>query len=296
MTLQPAAARRLPPEPAGAGPYAVQIREASKTFTAGSGRNKRQFQAVKDVSVDIERGQCLAVVGESGSGKTTLARMLVGLERPDAGEIILNGRHVSARSGRRERRERSAEVQMVFQDPQGSLNRRLPVSVAVTEVLGAHTRLAPAARRQRCLELFEEVGLTAEHARARPEELSGGQKQRVAIARALAAEPAVIVLDEAVSALDVTVQAQILGLLARLQSEHGLTYLFITHDLAVARQVADAIVVMRRGSIVEAGSADDILDNPRHPYTQRLIASAPRPGWKPQRRSADPTEEETAGA
>jgi ABC-type glutathione transport system ATPase component len=271
---------------------AVVISNLNKKFTVGSGRNRTHVHAVKDASLTIERGHCLAVVGESGSGKSTLARMLVGLETPDSGSVFLNGKPVSPRTSRRIRRGRSKDVQMVFQDPQGSLNRRLPVSVAVAEVLKAHTSLDPAAQRMRCRELFLEVGLTEAHMSALPDELSGGQKQRVAIARALAASPGVIVLDEAVSALDVTVQAQILRMLEQLRMEKQLTFLFITHDLAVARQIAHSIVVMRRGVIVEAGTADQILDSPAHPYTRRLIDSAPRPGWKPRRRDSETLDEE----
>ena len=271
---------------------AVVISNLNKKFTVGSGRNRTHVHAVKDACLAIERGHCLAVVGESGSGKSTLARMLVGLETPDSGSVFLNGKPVNPRTSRRIRRERSKDVHMVFQDPQGSLNRRLPVSEAVAEVLKAHTSLDPAARRRRCRELFLEVGLTETHMSALPDELSGGQKQRVAIARALAASPGVIVLDEAVSALDVTVQAQILRMLEQLRLEKQLTYLFITHDLAVARQIAHSIVVMRRGVIIEAGTADQILDSPAHPYTRRLIDSAPRPGWKPRRRDSETLDEE----
>ena len=262
----------------------VTAEKLNRTFTTGSGRSKRTVQAVKDVSFSIERGTCLAVVGESGSGKTTVARMLVGLESADSGTITVDGREVTAGSSRRIRRQRSKDIQMVFQDPQGSLNRRLPVSTAITEILQAHTTLDAGARRNRCLELFAEVGLEAGHASSYPDQLSGGQKQRVAIARALAAEPAVIVLDEAVSALDVTVQAQILALLERLRVEKSLTYLFITHDLAVARQVADTVMVMQLGAVVEYGTAHEVLDAPQHPYTRQLMESAPRPGWVPRRR------------
>ena len=262
----------------------VTAEKLNRTFTTGSGRSKRTVQAVKDVSFSIERGTCLAVVGESGSGKTTVARMLVGLESADSGTITVDGREVTAGSSRRIRRHRSKDIQMVFQDPQGSLNRRLPVSTAITEILQAHTTLDAGARRNRCLELFAEVGLEAGHASSYPDQLSGGQKQRVAIARALAAEPAVIVLDEAVSALDVTVQAQILALLERLRVEKSLTYLFITHDLAVARQVADTVMVMQLGAVVEYGTADEVLDAPQHTYTRQLMESAPRPGWVPRRR------------
>lgn len=262
----------------------VAVSNLFRTFTTGTGKSRRTVQAVQAVSFSIPRGTCLAVVGESGSGKTTVARMLVGLESADSGSIVLNGREVSAGSSRGIRRQRSKDIQMVFQDPQGSLNRRLPVSSAVTEILQAHTDLDAAARREKCLSLFAEVGLEPEHAACYPDQLSGGQKQRVAIARALAAAPAVIVLDEAVSALDVTVQAQILALLERLRLEKQLTYLFITHDLAVARQVADTVMVMQLGSVVEHGSAAEVLDSPKHPYTRQLLDSAPRPGWVPRRR------------
>jgi len=171
----------------------------------------------------------------------------------------------------------------VFQDPQSSFNRRLPVSTAVDEVLRAHSSLGAKARRERCAALFEQVGLEPRHLTARPDELSGGQRQRVAIARALAADASVIVLDESVAALDVTVQAQILQLLAQLRAEKGLTYLFITHDLSVVQQIADHVVVMRAGMIVERGTTAEVLSNPQHPYTQLLLECAPRPGWKPQR-------------
>jgi ABC-type glutathione transport system ATPase component len=272
-------------------PDAVEVSEVSKTFAVGSGRQRRTVHAVQSASFSIPRGQCLAVVGESGSGKTTVARMLIGLETADSGTMRVNGSPVSSRPGRRDRRRRSRDIQMVFQDPQGSLNRRLPVGVAVTEVLRVHTSLSAEERRERCRELFGEVGLEADLVTALPDELSGGQRQRVSIARALAPSPTVVVLDEAVSALDVTVQGQILAMLERLRVENGLTYLFITHDLAVARQVADSIAVMRRGVIVEHGSAAEVLDRPQHPYSRRLLDSAPRPGWKPSRRPPDMDEE-----
>ena len=276
----------------GTGEPMVVVTDVQKTFTVGRGRARTRVHAVRDASFSIERGRCLAVVGESGSGKTTLARMLVGLETPDAGSIVLDGEALGGRATRSVRRDRSRRVQMVFQDPQGSLNRRLPVSVAVTEVLAVHTDLDADGRRERCRELFAEVGLEDQHLRALPHELSGGQKQRVSIARALAPSPQVIVLDEAVSALDVSVQGQVLRMLERLRVEKGLTYLFITHDLAVARQVADSIAVMRRGRIIEAGTADDILDRPASAYTRRLIESAPRPGWRPRRRGPDDADDE----
>jgi peptide/nickel transport system ATP-binding protein len=210
--------------------------------------------------------------------------VVVGLESADAGTVRIAGRDVRPTTARRQLRERAALVQMVFQDPQGSLNRSLPVSATIDEMLRAHRPdLDKRGRRARVLELFDEVGLTERHADAKPAALSGGQKQRVAIARALAAEPKIIVLDEAVSALDVSVQAQVLDLLKRLRAEHGLSYLFITHDLSVVRDIADDVVVMRTGRIIERGTVHEVLDDPQQPYTRLLIASAPRPGWRPQR-------------
>lgn len=270
--------------PAEGRPPVIAATGVSRTFRLGRGRAVR---ALHEVSVSVAPGTCLAVVGESGSGKTTLARAIVGLERFDAGRIELAGEPVRATQRRAELRRRSRHIQMVFQDPNGSLNRRLPVRVAVEEVLAVHLGLRGAPARERAAALFADVGLSGEHLEALPAQLSGGQRQRVAIARALAAEPAVIVLDEAVSALDVTVQAQILDMLDRLRRERGVAYLFITHDLSVVRQIADDVVVMRHGEIVERGSVGEVLDHPTHPYTQLLLDSAPRPGWVPRRRLRD---------
>ncbi|GAA3877224.1 hypothetical protein GCM10022381_19700 [Leifsonia kafniensis] len=260
---------------------AIVVEALTKTFTTG--RPKQTVTALDAVSLTVEPGTCLAVVGESGSGKTTLARIIVGLETADSGTVLLNGEPVAPRANRKELGRRARVIQMVFQDPQSSLNRRLRVRTAVDEVLQAHTSLGLAARRERCVELFTLVGLEPRHLDALPDELSGGQRQRVAIARALAAEPAVIVLDESVAALDVTVQAQILELLDELRTSKGLTYLFITHDLTVVQMIADSVVVMRRGVIVERGDTASVLQNPQHPYTQLLLECAPKPGWKPQR-------------
>ncbi|WP_111720242.1 ABC transporter ATP-binding protein [Homoserinimonas sp. OAct 916] len=259
----------------------ISVDQLTKTFRGK--RSRDSVTAVDAVSIAVQPGTCLAVVGESGSGKTTLARIIVGLETADTGTVKLGGKTVARRANRRTLRARAREIQMVFQDPQSSLNRRLRVQVAVDEVLRAHTPLNAKQRRARCRELFEQVGLEARHLDAIPDELSGGQRQRVAIARALAAEPSIIVLDEAVAALDVTVQAQILKLLDELRRSKGLTYLFITHDLSVVQMIADEVVVMRRGSIVERGTTAQVLGDPQHPYTQLLLECAPRPGWKPKR-------------
>ena len=259
----------------------IVVERLTKTFRGT--RSSGLVLALDAVNLIVEKGTCMAVVGESGSGKTTLARIIVGLETADSGTVAVEGRLVSGRATRRERQLRSSQIQMVFQDPQSSLNRRLPVRVAIDEVLRIHSKLGAGPRAARCTELFEQVGLDARHLDALPSELSGGQRQRVAIARALAASPSVIVLDESVAALDVTVQAQILDLLTRLRHEQDLTYLFITHDLTVVQQIADNVVVMRKGAIVERGPTADVLGAPQHPYTQLLLECAPRPGWKPQR-------------
>lgn len=264
------------------GGNVIEISGLRKEFAVGRGRRRRTVRALDDVSLSVADGSCLAVVGESGSGKTTLARVLVGLERADAGDVVLAGRPVAQRPRRAERRSRARDIQMVFQDPNGSLNRRRTVEAAITEVLAAHHRVTGADARRRVDELLDQVGLRPAHARALPGELSGGQQQRVAIARALAAEPRVLVLDEAVAALDVSVQAQVLNLLAEIRRARRLTYLFITHDLSVVRQVSEEVVVMRQGRIVERGSTSEVLDHPRHPYTVLLRDSAPRPGWRPR--------------
>jgi ABC-type glutathione transport system ATPase component len=241
--------------------------------------------AVDDIDLRVEPGGSLAIVGESGSGKTTVAKMLVGLARPTAGTIRACGRDRStpARSAR-ERRVRGGEVQIVFQDPYSSLDPRHDAERAIDEVLRLHgSGRSAAERRARIAELGELVGLDARQLRARPGALSGGQRQRVAIARALAAEPRVVILDESVAALDVSIQAQILNLLADIRQQTGVSYVLISHDLAVVRQLTEEAIVMHRGKVVERGSTADVLDRPREAYTKLLRASVPRPGWKPVR-------------
>lgn len=259
----------------------IKITDLKRTFRLS---RKTTVQALKGVSCELRRGTCLAVVGESGSGKSTIAKIVVGLETVDSGTVQIDGAEIQPTQRRSELKRRAKQVQMVFQDPNGSLNRSLPVGKTIAEMLQVHCpELDKKAREDRVAELFREVGLEPQHAAAKPSQLSGGQKQRVAIARALAADPEVIVLDEAVSALDVSVQAQILELLQRLRAEHNLSYLFITHDLSVVREIADDVIVMRSGEIVERGTVGEVLDTPQHPYTKLLIESAPRPGWVPQR-------------
>ncbi|MEZ0093819.1 ABC transporter ATP-binding protein [Streptacidiphilus sp. EB129] len=237
-------------------------------------------RAVDDVSFSLAAGASLGIVGESGSGKTTTARIIVGLERADSGRVRINGRdRTGHRRGRNERLARAKDVQMVFQDPFLSLDPRISVATALREPLALHFPGRDHAAR--VAELLDQVGLGRRLAESLPRQLSGGQRQRVAIARALAVEPAVLVLDEAVAALDVSVQAQILNLLADIREQTGVGYLFITHDLGVVACVTDEVVVMREGRIVEAGPTTRVLAAPQHPYTRLLLESVPRPGWNP---------------
>jgi ABC-type glutathione transport system ATPase component len=241
--------------------------------------------AVDDVDLAVAEGGSLAIVGESGSGKTTIAKMLVGLTAPTAGTITACGRDrsVPTRSAAA-RRRRGREVQVVFQDPYSSLDPRQSAEQVIDEVLRLHHAGSRPARAARVRSLVELVGLDERQARALPRALSGGQRQRIAIARALAAEPRVVILDESVAALDVSIQAQILNLLADIRRETGVSYILISHDLAVVRQITDDAIVMHRGRVVERGPTAQVLDAPRHEYTRLLRASVPRPGWKPQRR------------
>ncbi len=245
-----------------------------------------ELVAVDNVSFQLAAARSLAIVGESGSGKTTVARMIVGLERCTAGVIVACGRD-RTRPARKagERRRRGREVQIVFQDPYTSLDPRHTAEQAIGEVLRLHHKQLPENRRARIAELIDLVGLDDRQARALPRALSGGQRQRVAIARSLAAEPQVLILDESVAALDVSIQAQVLNLLADIRDETGVSYVLISHDLAVVRQLTDETIVMHRGRVVERGPTARILDDPQESYTRLLRASVPRPGWKPQRRS-----------
>ncbi len=243
-----------------------------------------ELVAVDDVSFSVPEAGSLAIVGESGSGKTTIARMITGLERATAGTIAACGRDRSlpARSTA-ERKRRGGEVQIVFQDPYTSLDPRQTVARMLDEVLRLHHGWDPERRRRRVAELAEFVGLDERQTRALPRSLSGGQRQRVAIARALAAEPRVLILDESVAALDVSIQAQVLNLLADIRDEARITYVLISHDLAVVRQLTETTLVMWRGKVVERGPTARVLDEPSDDYTKRLLESVPRPGWKPVR-------------
>ncbi len=238
-------------------------------------REVASFQAVRGVSFEIRRGETLALVGESGSGKTTTARGLLRLTEPSAGSVTFDGIDVRAAGGPELRRLRE-RMQIVFQDPYSSLNPRIAVGAAIAEVLGVHgIGGGRGERADLVLSLLRDVGLGTEIAGRYPHELSGGQRQRVGIARALAVGPELLVLDEPVSALDASVQAQIINLLEDLQAQRGLAYLFVAHDLAVVHHTADRIAVMYLGEIVEEGPVDAVFDHPRHPYTAALLAAIP---------------------
>ncbi len=262
---------RMPPEPLLA---AVGV---SQTYRGRGGllRHAAAVHAVRDVSAGVMRGEVLAVVGESGSGKSTLGRMLLGLLTPSGGVVRYEGEALSTLRGEAWRRFRR-DVQAVFQDTGGSLNPRRRVAHSLAVPLRWNLGLGAREAGLRIDALLEQVGLPAAQFRDRlPHELSGGQRQRVGIARALASAPRLVVADEPVSALDVSVRAQVLRLLRELRRERGLAYVFITHDLGAVRAVADRVVVMQSGQVVEAGTVDDVLGAPRHPYTQALLAAVP---------------------
>jgi oligopeptide transport system ATP-binding protein len=231
-------------------------------------------RAVDGVSLQVHAGETLAIVGESGCGKSTVGRLALRLIEPTSGAVRLEGRNLAALSAS-ELRHARARAQLIFQDPYGSLNPRMRVGEILAEPLLLHLGLAPAARRQRVGELLETVGMRAEHARRYPHEFSGGQRQRIAIARALAVSPRLIVCDEPVSALDVSIRAQILNLLGDLQQRLALAYVFISHDLAVVRHIATRVAVMYLGRIVEHAPSAELFAEPRHPYTRALLAAVP---------------------
>jgi peptide/nickel transport system ATP-binding protein/oligopeptide transport system ATP-binding protein len=235
-----------------------------------------EVKAVDDVSFDIQRGQTVGLVGESGSGKTTVGRAIIRLVQPTAGTITYGDQVISTLPAREFRPWRK-KIQIIFQDPYNSLNPRLSIFEIISEALEIHfPEMTRADRRERVAELLEKVRLKREHLDRYPHEFSGGQRQRVGIARALAVNPEFIVCDEPVSALDVSVQAQIVNLLQDLQDEFGLTYLFIAHDLAVVEHISDYVLVMNQGKIVEAATAEAIYENPQHDYTRKLLSAVPK--------------------
>jgi peptide/nickel transport system ATP-binding protein/oligopeptide transport system ATP-binding protein len=233
-------------------------------------------RAVDGLSFDVKRGETLALVGESGCGKSTVGRLVLRLIEPTAGEVTFGGERLAS-LGTRELRSFRAKAQLIFQDPYSSLNPRLTVGETLAEPLLLHDALSASDRRARVGELLGLVGLRPEHAQRYPHEFSGGQRQRIAIARALGSDPKLIVCDEPVSALDVSIRSQVLNLLRDLQQRFGLSYLFISHDLAVVKHIADRIAVMYLGRIVETAGADEIFNEPRHPYTHALLSAIPVP-------------------
>lgn len=252
------------------------------TVSYGVGRRAATFNAVDDVTLDICAEETVALVGESGSGKTTLGRAILGLAPVTRGTILFRGTEI-AHASYKQRRALSRELQIVFQDPYSSLNPATTIGQTLAETLRPHGPVSKEETQARMTEMLERVGLPVDAASRYPSHFSGGQRQRIAIARALMVQPSLVICDEALSALDLSVQAQILNLLRELQEQLGLSYLFISHDLAVVRYLAHRIAVMYRGRIMELGTAADVYDRPSHPYTQALLSAAPVPDPEAQR-------------
>lgn len=257
----------------------ISLRGLQTRFPLSSGffsRQKRVVHAVEDVTLDIRRGEILGLVGESGSGKTTLGRAIIRLVEPTGGSTIFDGQDVIA-ADENQLRDLRRKMQIIFQDPYASLNPRMTVGEAINEAYIIHGLHKKSERKAKIGELLSKVGLTPAHAARFPHEFSGGQRQRIGIARALAVEPSFVVADEPVSALDVSIQAQVINLLSDLKDEFGLTMLFISHDLGVVEYIADRIAVMYLGRIVEIGPAAQVHAHPRHPYTEALLSAVPNP-------------------
>jgi len=252
----------------------VEVKHLKQYF----GTKKNVVKAIDDISFDIVEGETFGLVGESGSGKSTTGRALLRLYQPTDGEILFEGKDIATLTKGKELLEFRKEAQMIFQDPYASLDSRMKVRDIIAEGIDIHHLASTKEERNQMVdELLETVGLNREHANRYPHEFSGGQRQRIGIARALALNPKFIVCDEAISALDVSIQAQIVNLLKKLQKEKGLTYLFIAHDLSMVKYISDRIAVMYRGRIVEMGSAECVYTNPQHAYTKSLLSAIPLP-------------------
>jgi oligopeptide/dipeptide ABC transporter ATP-binding protein len=256
-----------------------QLRNVQKYYPIKGGlfsRSKESVKAVNGVSLDIFEGETIGVVGESGCGKSTLGRTILGLEDLSGGQLIYKGNDITGYS-RRQLKPLKKEMQMIFQDPFASLNPRQKVGAAIEEAFKIHTNIGAKERKDKVIALLEVVGLNEGHYNRYPHEFSGGQRQRIGIARALALNPSFIVCDEAVSALDVSVQAQILKLLKNLQADYKLTYLFISHDLGVVKHISNRVLVMYLGNMVELAPVKKLYKEPKHPYTKALLSAIPRP-------------------
>lgn len=263
----------------------IQVKNLVKYFPVRGGLLQRvvaQVKAVEDVSFTVKEGETLGLVGESGCGKTTVGRTMLRLTEPTSGEVLFNGDNVFKLSGR-ELKEMRRNMQIIFQDPYASLDPRMPIGESVMEGLKIHGIGTPRERFDKAIETLKKVGLEDYHARRYPHEFSGGQRQRIGIARALALRPKFIVCDEPVSALDVSIQSQVLNILKDLQKEFGLTYLFIAHNLSVVEHISDRVAVMYLGKMVEMAPRDELFRNPLHPYTQALMSAIPIPDPKVRR-------------
>lgn len=274
----------------------LEVKDLKKHFSAGK---DKVIKAVDGITFDIYKGETFGLVGESGSGKSTAGRTIIRLYDATSGEVKFNGEDVHGKKSRNELRMFNQKMQMIFQDPSSSLNPRMTVLDIIAEGIDVHNLAKnPAERKQKVEELLEVVGLTKEHATRFPHEFSGGQRQRIGIARALAVNPEFIIADEPISALDVSIQAQVVNLMKKLQKDRGLTFLFIAHDLSMVKYISDRIGVMYMGNMVELADSDELYDNPVHPYTKSLLSAIPLPDPRYERERKrvpyDPTAHDTS--
>ncbi|HER9715932.1 TPA: ABC transporter ATP-binding protein [Streptococcus pyogenes] len=252
----------------------VEVKDLEISF----GEGKKKFVAVKNANFFIKKGETFSLVGESGSGKTTIGRAIIGLNDTSSGQILYDGKVINGRKSKSEANELVRKIQMIFQDPAASLNERATVDYIISEGLyNFNLFKTEEERKEKIKNMMAEVGLLSEHLTRYPHEFSGGQRQRIGIARALVMNPEFVIADEPISALDVSVRAQVLNLLKRMQAEKGLTYLFIAHDLSVVRFISDRIAVIHKGVIVEVAETEELFNNPIHPYTQSLLSAVPIP-------------------